>query len=281
MLLGEIARRTVGAVFVATLGAAPASAGIIQDLANATIVEEFLFNDAAGTDLPSAANNVTSHPWDSDADTAGVTTNGLGQLNASLKNNIEFGTNYVDNDTLTPSAGRVLGVMELTWDFQSTLDPAENEEIRISLIQFDPRSTFVVAEWEIQREDDDTLTILGNGVGTGATDLGPVVLNGGSLTQSTTFISVIDVDMANDQYFVHYSSDGGASFTTLGAGSLDPDRDTVDALRMTLNNDLSGDGVLIDRVYLATIPEPGSALLLAVSAASLALVLRGKRRRRE
>jgi len=279
MRLGQIARRTVGAAFIATFVAAPASAGIIQDLANATIVEEFLFNDAAATDLPSAANNVTSHPWDSDADTAGVTTNGLGQLNASLKNNDAFGTNYVDNDTLTPTDGRVLGVMELTWDFQSDLDPTENEEIRISLIQFDPRSAFVVAEWEIQREDDDTLTILGNGVGTGATDLGPSVLNGGSLTQSTTFISVIDVDMTNDEYFVHYSSDGGASFTTLGAGSLDPDRNTVDSLRMTLNNDLSGDGVLIDRVYLATVPEPGSALMLAAAAALLAPIL-GRQRRR-
>lgn len=248
-----------------------ASADIASALANATIREEFLFDDPNGTLLTAAANNVTSHLWDEDADTVPVTTNGLGQLNASLKNNVEFGTNYVDNDTITAGPNRrVLGVMEMTWDFDpNTLDTAENEELRISLIQFEPRSTFVVAEWEIQREDDNTLTILGNGVGTGATDLGPVVLNGGSLTQSQKFIAVVDAHMGDSTYEVHFSSDAGASFTTLGGGLLDPTRDTVDSLRMTLNNDLSGDNVLIDRVYLATIPEPSSMILAALGIAGL------------
>lgn len=241
--------------------ASSASADIASDLANATILEEFLFDDPSGTVLTAAANNVTSHPWDEDADTIAVATDGAGQLNASLKANTDFGTNYVDNDVITADGSRILGVMELTWNFQSVLDPAENEEIRISLIQFDPRSTFVVAEWEIQREDDNTLTILGNAVGTGATDLDPVVLNGGSLIQQEKFVAVIDANMATSEYSVHFSADGGTSFTTLGAGALDPTRDTIDAFRMTLNNDLSGDNVLIDRVYLAKIPEPASLLL--------------------
>ena len=250
-------------VAAGTLAAGTARAGIIDDLANAEILEEFLFDDMAGTAIDAVANNVTSHLFDADADNAAVVTNGSGQLNASPKDNVEFGTNYVDNDTLTPADRRILGVMEMTWDFQSVLDTAENEELRISLIQFDPRSTFVVAEWEIQREDDDTLTILGNGVGAGATDLGPVVLNGGSLTQTQKFIAVVDADMGSDTYFIHFSNDGGATFTTLGPANLDPTRDTIDSLRMGLNNNLVGDNVLIDRVYLARIPEPASVALLA------------------
>lgn len=255
----------LGATLPVCLSAAIASADIATDLSNATILEEFLFDDASGTALTAAANNVTGHLWDEDTDTVDVTTNGSGQLDASLKNNVDFGTNYVDNDTLTPANGRIFGVMELTWDFRSTLDPAENEEIRISLIQNDPRSTFIVAEWEIQREDDDTLTILGNGVGTGATDLGPVLLNGGSLSQTDKFIAVVDANMGTDKYFIHYSSDGGASFTTLGPADLDPDRNTIESLRMTLNNDLANDHVLIDRVYLASlVPEPTTGMLLVV-----------------
>jgi hypothetical protein len=262
---------SVALVAAGTVG--PAAAGIIQDLANATIVEEFLFDDASGTKIPAAANNVTSHLWDDDADNVDVETNGLGQLNASLKDNVEFGTNYVDSRDF--SSGRIFGVMELTWDFQSTLDAAENEEIRISLIQFDPRSTFVTAEWEIQREDDDTLTILGNGVGTGATDLGPDVLNGGSLTQSTKFIAVVDANLTTDTYQVHYSSDGGTSFTTMGTGALDPSRG-IASMRMTLNNNLAGDNVLIDRVYMAYIPEPSTVVLMSLG---LALAAAWRRRR--
>lgn len=251
------------------------SAGIISDLASATILEDFHFDDASGTVLTAAANSASSHLWDEDVDTVDVKTNGSGQLDASLKANVEFGTNYID--TAGFSGGRVLGVMELTWDFDSgTLDTAENEEIRISLIQFDPRSTFVTTEWEIQREDDNTVTILGNGVGTGATDLGPVVLNGGSLTQSSKFIAVVDANLTKSTYQIHYSNDGGTSFTSLGTGDLDPTRG-IESLRMTLNNDLSGDSVLIDRVYLAYIPEPASGLLMTLG---LALAAVWSRRRR-
>jgi len=248
-------------------------AGIVEDLSNAKIVEDFLFDDVAGTQIQSAANSANpGNLFDEDADDNAVVTNGVGQLNASLKDNVEFGTNYVD--TAAISSGRVLGVMELTWAFDSaSLDAAENEEIRISLIQNDPRSTFVTAEWEIQREDDNTLTILGNAVGTGSTDLGPVVLNGGSLSQSAKFIAVLDADLDNSIYYVHYSNDAGASFTTLGPADLDPTRG-VESLRMTLNNDLSQDNVLIDRVYLATIPEPATCALAGLALVGLLAIRR-------
>lgn len=241
--------------------ASPATAGIIDDLAAATIVEDFQFDDPSGTAYDAAANSANAGNLLSTdttpADLAGVATDGFGNLNASLKNNTNFGTTLVD--TLDRSTGRVFGVMEVTWDFQSVLDPSENEELRITLIS--SGTAGVLAEFEIQREDDDTLTILGNTVG--GDDIGAVVLNGGSLSQTEKFIGVVEVDLDADTYQVHYSTDGGTSFATLGSGATDPTRN-LDKMRLVLNNDLSNDRVLIDRAYLAVIPEPASIGLLAI-----------------
>lgn len=239
----------------------PASAGIIDDLAAATIVEDFQFDDPSGTSYDAAANS--ANPGNllstdtTPADLAGVATDGGGNLNASLKSNTDFGTTLVDTGDL--STGRVFGVLEATWNFQSVLDPSENEELRLTLIS--SGTAGVLAEFEIQREDDDTLTILGNTVG--GDDIDAVVLNGGSLSQTEKFIGVVEVDLDADTYQVHYSTDGGTSFTTLGSGATDPTRN-LDKMRLVMNNDLSNDRVLIDRVYLAVIPEPASIGLLAI-----------------
>ena len=247
-------------------------AGIIDDLADLTLIEDFRFDDAMGTSYDAAANSVNAGNLLSTdttpADLVDVATDGAGALDASLKSNTTFGTTLVD--TADRTKGRVFGVMEATWDFTSTLDPAENEELRITLIS--SGTAGVLAEWEIQREDDDTLTILGNTVG--GDDIAAVVLNGGSLTQTETFIGVVEADLDADTYAVHFSTDGGATFTTLGTGATDPTRN-LDKLRIVMNNDLSGDNVLIDRVYLGFIPEPASALLLLFG---LAPALSGRRR---
>ena len=247
--------------------------------AQAAILEDVPFNDAAGTAIQDAVNVATGHQFDVDADLVDVKTNGLGQLDASLKANNDFGTTYIDIDPVLDevfTSGRFWGVMELTWDFDElSLDTAENEEIRLSLIQFSPRSTFVTAEMEIQREDDNTLTILGNGVGTGATDISPIGIN---MTQTQTFIAIIAVDLDADVMELYFSDDAGASFSIHTGGTLDPARG-IGSLRLTLNNDLSQDSVLIDRIYLTdqnpypsqipNVPEPSSALLLGLGGLAL------------
>ncbi|TWT47392.1 PEP-CTERM sorting domain-containing protein [Botrimarina hoheduenensis] len=223
---------------------------LVAPQAEAVFFEDFLFNDTAGTPLSALVNSANpGNTWDVDADTTDVVTNGLGQLNASLKANVEFGTNYIDiNPGIT--TGLVYGVMELTWNFQSALDVNENEEIRLSFINADPRSTAVTAEFRITRTDTNVLELNGIAIGTGASNISASVLNGGSLVQTDKFIAVLAADLDNDTYEVLYSNNAGSSFATIGSGVLDPSRG-IEAVRLTLNNDLSGDNVLLDRLYLA------------------------------
>lgn len=255
-----------GVALGVTAIAVPATAGIIEDLASLTIVEDFRFDDPSATSYDTAANSANAgNLLSTDGDLAGVVTDGAGALDASLKNNTAFGSTLVD--TADRTTGRVFGVMEVTWDFRSTLDPAENEELRVTLINSGTSS--VLAEWEVQREDDDTVTILGNTVN--GDDLPAVVLNGGSLTQADTFIGVVEADLDADTYQVHFSTDGGTTFTTLGSGATDPTRN-LDKLRIVINNDLVGDNVSISRVYLGVIPEPTA--LVALSLAGLLVTCR-------
>lgn len=250
------------------------SADIISDLSSATIIEEFLFDDVLGTAYNTSVNNVSPRNLlSTDSYLSGVATDGSGNLNASVKSNIYFGSTLVDTADLT--SGRIFGVMELTWDFQSILDPAQNEEIRLSLIS--AGTSTVLAEFEIQREDDDTVSLFGNGVGTGATDIAAVTLNADSLVQTDTFIGVIEADLDLDTYSVYYSVNGGASFTTLGTGDTDPSRD-LDKLRIVLNNDLSNDNVLLERVYFATIPEPSSMVLILTATLGVGLSVLKRRK---
>lgn len=237
--------------------------------AEAIIFEDFLFDDTAGTLITGVTN--TANPgnlFSEDADSIEVATNGLGQLDGSLKANTGFGTNFLDIEPALTS-GTVFGVMELTWDFQSTLDTAENEEIRLSLINNNPTGTEITGEFRIVRNDSDQLIINGQAGGTGSSDLPDTLLNGGSLAQTDKFIAVVAADLDNSTYEILYSNDAGASFLSAGTGNSAPGR-IVESMRMTLNNDLSGDNLLIDRFYLA------DALPIVIDPDSLTLYVHPK-----
>ncbi|TWT78314.1 hypothetical protein Pla123a_11050 [Posidoniimonas polymericola] len=258
-----------------------AAATIALPAAQAVVLEEFLFDDPGGTAIEAAANNAgTGNLFDVDADLVDVKTNGAGQLDASLKANFDFGTTYVDTaDSLT---GSYYGLIDFSYAFdEATYTTGEDEEIRISLIQFDPRSTFVTGEIEITRNSATDAVIFGNAVGTGAVDIGET-----ALPLSGSIIAIVAANLDADLMQVHYSLDGGASFTTLTGGELDPDRG-LGSLRLTLNNDFSDDAVLIDRIALydanpypglipsiENIPEPSAACL------ALVMTLAATRRRR-
>lgn len=223
-------------------------AGMTQS-ARAVFFEDFQFDDSAGTLFTGVANNANpGNLWNEDADTTDVATNGLGQLDASLKANTGFGTNFLDIEPAI-STGKVFGVLEMTWDFQSVLDPTENEQIRLSFINANPISSSITAQYQITRNDDDQLEMNGSALGSGS-GIATQTINGGSLTQTDKFIAVLAADFDTDTYEVLYSNDAGSSFNVLGSGMMDPAR-TLESIRLTLNNDLSGDNLLIDRFYLA------------------------------
>jgi hypothetical protein len=240
-------------------------------VSQAALIEEFLFNDPAGTSIASAANSVTGgHAWADDVqgDLAGTGTNGLGQYSLAAKANNELGTTLVNNDPDITS-GVVYGVMEMTWDFDTaSLNTAENEEIRLTIINLNTAgSSSVTAEFAIIRQDDGSVTFSGAAVG-GSGIAGVSV----SPSQSTTFIGVVGVNLDTDIYSVYFSDDAGASFTALEGGTIDPARIGAQ-LRAVFNNDLSQDDLLVDRVALYThnpfsglipgVPEPTTFGLLA------------------
>ena len=249
------------AASLAIFSVANASADIISDLASATIIEEFLFDDAAGTTIADTVNSANAaHPFSSDSDTTGVLTNGLGQLDASLKDNTGFGTNFIDIDDITE--GRILLGMELTWDFStSVFDAGEIDEIRLTLTNNPPNGSQITAQMEIQRNSLTELEL--NSSATGGDNFSSTsILN---FTQPTNFHMLLDVNLDTDMYTAYYSDDAGASYSSLGTGGINPTRIGA-AVRMVLNNDLSDDNILIDRVFLAVaVPEPSTFLLACLS----------------
>ncbi|MCA9258950.1 MAG: hypothetical protein KDA61_07110 [Planctomycetales bacterium] len=227
-----------------------ASATVLDDFNNALWLVDFRFDDVAGTQLPSTLNSLDPlATFDVDTDNDLVVTNGSGMLDASGKNNTDFGSNYVDLPTL--STGHVISLFEGSYSFdENVYDPAEDEEFRLTMITFDPRSTFVTAETFFTRVSATEVELYGNGVGTGSSDT-PVL----TLGSSGRFLTLLDADLDAHTFALFYSSDNGSTFTQVGAGALDPTRG-VESLRLVINEDYSNDSLLIDRIALATYPFP-------------------------
>lgn len=255
--------------------------GALGQQARAAVLQEFLFNDPAGTTIASTVNTAPGgDSWydDLQGDLAGLATNGLGQYATAAKTNLATGDAFIAVDP-NITTGAIYGVMDLTWAFdEASYDPAEPEEVRLTILGADTLgSSTVTAEFAIVRSGASAVSFSGTAVGAGSTNIGAVALP--NLVQSQTFIAVVAAGLDRDIYNVSYSADGGATFTTLTGGTLDPARGFLQA-RMRLNNDLSQDAVLIDRVaffdsnpypgLIPSVPEPVSATLAAIGVALLA-----------
>lgn len=253
--------RFVLSLFALTLGGASvASATILDEFNAANLIVDFEFNDAAGTAIDATVPTVGA-PFDSDSDFDFAVTNGAGQFDGSGKANTAFGSVY--SDVASIEAGRVLGLFEVSWDFDELVyDSAQDEEFRLTLIQFDPRSTFVTAETFFRRTSATEVTLFGNAVGTGSDDTDDIILG-----SSGSLLTIIDANLDADTLDLYYSADGGASFLASTTGTLDASRG-VESVRLVLNEDFSNDSLLIERFAIAkTIPEPTSIAVLLAAAA--------------
>ncbi|QEG34550.1 PEP-CTERM sorting domain-containing protein [Bythopirellula goksoeyrii] len=237
--------------------ATSAQATILDDFNSGVIVTDFQFDDTLGTQIQSAANSAAGGlMFDVDTDNDLVVTDGSGHLDASGKNNTEFGSNYVDIAGIT--SGRVIGLFDVQWAFdENVYDSAQDEEFRLSLIQFDPRSTFVTGEIFFTRTSATEVELVGNAVGTGATDTSTVTLG-----SSGQLLTMLDVNLSASTMELLYSSDNGTSFVSAGVGALDPTRG-IESVRLVINEDFTGDRLLIERFAVShIIPEPATMSLL-------------------
>ncbi|QDT69338.1 hypothetical protein MalM25_22740 [Planctomycetes bacterium MalM25] len=246
-----------GALSVALM-ATPASASILDDFNSATLITDFQFDDALGTAIESTANTADpAAPFDSDADFSAAATNGLGQFDGSGKDNTAFGSVYSDITGI--SSGRVLAYYDVTWAFdEQVFDGSQDEEFRLSLVTNDPRSTFITGETFFTRTSATEVELRGNAVGTGSVDTPTVTLG-----SSGSLLTILEVDLDAETIELWYSADGGVSFLSTGAGSIEPTRG-VESVRLVLNEDFSDDRLLIERFAVAVIPEPTSLVVLSL-----------------
>lgn len=247
----------------------------LSDFNAGEIIIDYLFNDPSGTNIPTATNSGTlGGSFDTDADNAAVVTNGAGQLDASGKNNTSFGSNYVD--TPTYNSGRAIALFQFSYAFNEAIyDPSQDEELRLSIITTDPRSTFVTAEIYLQRDSATTTRLFGNQVGTGATDT-PFV----ALGSSASLLVLMDLDFDTRDAALSYSINDGVSFIPVGTGQIgnhptESGPRALDSVRLIINEDYSDDTMLIDRLAVSIVPEPNALILLV---ASLPLLLLHRRR---
>lgn len=262
---------TIAALIAAIFVSAPADATPLDDFNAATLVTDFQFDDAAGTPIEGTLNSADpTAPFDGDADFAGAATNGMGQFSAVGKDNTDFGSTY--SDLAAIDSGRVLALFDVSWEFdESIYDESQDEEFRLSLIRFDPRSTFVTAETFFTRTSATEVELVGNAVGTDSADTPSV-----SFGSSGSLLTILDVDLDASTFELFYSTDDGASFLSTGAGELDPSRG-IESVRLVINEDFSNDSLLIERFAVATIPEPTCCMMLLAGG----LMLAGRRQVRK
>jgi hypothetical protein len=255
---------------------------LLGGASQATILEDFQFNDPNGTTLEAAANSASPRMWIHDTDHPATIQVLGGSLNI-IKNNTDFVTEGLGIDDV--SSGVLWMVAEfLNWAIVGDAPDGNNvEEVRFGFMGTEdlvpPPSATVLAEMMIARNfSADQLQISGTALGAAGTNISPAAIN---FVQTEPFVMAMKVDQDTDTYSVFYKT-GAGPYTLLGTGNLEPTRDAL-IVRMTINNfigDGPGEFFNLDRFYVAdapppglsepgSVPEPGTVLLIALAAAGL------------
>jgi hypothetical protein len=266
---------------LALAGVFLAAGFLASGAARAGIIEDFQFNDANGTALNAAVNSASTHLWVHDSDHAATIQVQGGSLNI-VKNNTDFVTEGLGFDDIT--TGVLWMVAEFKdWAVLGTAPDGNNvEEIRFGFMGTEdltpPPSSTVMAEMMLARNHGaGKFQLSATALGTAGTNIAPMDVN---FVQTNHFVMAMKVDQSTNKYSLHYK-DGANPFVKVGDGNLEPTRDAI-VVRFSVNNfwgDVSGEQANLDRFYISDtapvgIPEPTSALLVAVAAACAVAVRR-------
>jgi hypothetical protein len=262
-----------------------ALAGVLlsSSAARAAFIEDFKFNEAVDTPLNTTANDASSHLWVHDSDHAATiqVLGGTGALNI-VKNNTDFVTEGMAFDDVT--TGVLWMVAEFKdWAVLGTAPDGNNvEEIRFGFMGTEdiipPPSSTVMAEMMLARNHGaGKFQLSATALGTAGTNIAPVDVN---FVQTNPFVMAMMVNQTTNKYSLHFK-DGANPFVKVGDGNLEPTRDAI-VVRFSVNNfwgDVVGEQANLDRFYISDtapvgIPEPASALLVAVAAGCLGLTRR-------
>ncbi len=253
---------------------------------SAAIIDDFPFNDAAGTVITAAANtaNATNF-WlsQNSAINAGVQS---GSFRIQKGGEATPVTGQVGNtlDIANVNSGKAWLVVDLAgWSYTSTAS-SPSERVRFGFLDNDPPSagsSTITAEATLDR-GGGALQLNGGALGLGSTNVaGSYNL---PLVQTNPFRIALELDKDANTYAVHYK-DGSAAWATLGSGVLG-DLNSSGSPAGTLRSGKSirfaftgtyseaGEFVDVDRIFVTTtnpIPEPAGMLLLAVAACGAAI----------
>lgn len=265
-----------------TAGLLATAAALLGAQAGAAIVEDFPFDDAAGTVITAAANSANAgNAWLSQntAINAGVQS---GSFRIQKGGEATPVTGQVSNtlDIANVSSGKAWLVADIAGWFYTETASATSERVRFAFLDNDPPaagSSVITAQVNIDRLGSGNLTITGDAGGTGST---ATVASTADLarTRTTPLRLVLEVDATADTYAISYK-DGAAPYVSLATGDLGERSAGVDreprSARFAFTGTFSeaGEFVDVDRIFVTTtnpIPEPTSLLLFATAAFGLA-----------
>lgn len=234
--------------------------------ASAAILEDFTFNDSAGTTLDLAANVARpGNNWFVDPDVTDTATNGIGSLR--IRNaTTALESNYLDIVNIT--TGKAWLVVEMAgWSFNTdtlnpaNFDPTNLEQVRFGFLNNDnnpPSGSTLTGQFQIERNSGGGVQLIGNTAGAGSTNIaGSYALTN---NRSTPFTVALEVDVTDtiETYTVYYK-DGAATFAPLGTGTNVAGRN-ANSIRFAISDSFAGDGEFFDinRVYLTDVSPLGA-----------------------